>query len=169
MVKLAQYFNLVRLALGLAALVLGVLVYAADRPAAQTYFLPRALELHTGSSTFGALGQHLPTLLHVLAFCLLTAALLRVGLRGALAICGGWLAIDAAFEIGQHPDIAPVLARWTPDWFDGIPLLENTASYFLHGRFDPLDLASIVVGAALALPLILATRRFDPPDAGQGV
>ena len=166
--KLVQLFNPVRLALGLTALGLGVLVYATDRSAGRTYFLPDTLELHSGGNTFGSLGQHLPTLLHVLAFCLLTAAVLRVRWRGALAICIGWLAVDAAFEIGQHEAIAPLLARWTPDWFAGIPLLENTVAYFTNGRFDPLDLVSIAAGAVLALPLILATRRFDPPP-GEGV
>lgn len=162
-------FNLPRLALGASALLLGVWVYAADRPAARTYFLPEGLDLHPGGALFGPLGQHLPTLLHVLGFCLLTAALLRVGWRGALAICGGWLLVDGLFEIGQHEAIAPVLARWTPDWFAHVPVLENTASYFLRGRFDPLDLASIALGAALALALILVTRRFDPPEPGEGV
>lgn len=160
-------FNHPRLFTGLGALALGTLLYLLDRPAERTYFIPQfladALQPDGGAGLFGGLGQQLPTFLHTFAFCLLTAALLRVGVRGSLAICSGWLMIDAAFEIGQHPDIAPVLARWTPDWFSAIPVLDNTAGYFLNGRFDPYDLISIVVGAVLALPLILATRRFDPP------
>jgi len=166
----SHYFNPARLYLGLAALALGVLVYALDRPAARTYFLPDDLDLPAQlHGSFGALGQHLPTFLHVLAFCLLTAALLRVGRRGALAISAGWLLVDGAFEIGQHPAVAPTLARWTPAWFDRVPVLDNTAGYFLAGRFDPLDLASIAAGAALALPLILVTRRYDPPSRNNGV
>lgn len=160
----SRIINLPRLALGISALLLGSLIYALDRPARLTYFLPETLSLHQPMhSTFGSLGQHLPTFLHVFAFCLLTASLLRVGMRGSLAICGGWLALDGAFEIGQHPDIAPLLARWTPDWFSALPVLDNTAGYFLRGHFDPRDLLSIVAGAMLALPVILATRRFDPP------
>ena len=166
-------FNRPRLLTGLAALVLGSLFYLLSRPAERTYFIPQyladSLQPKGGADLLGVLGQQFPTFVHTFALCLLTAALLRVGLRGALAICGGWLLVDAAFEIGQHPDIAPVLVRWIPAWFRHVPLLDNTAAYFLNGRFDPLDLASIVAGAALALPLILATRRFDPPDAGQGV
>ncbi len=160
-------FNLPRLFTGLAALGLGVLYYLLERSAERTYFIPQfladALQSGGGGSVLGALGQQLPTLAHTFALCLLTAALLPVGRRGALAICAGWLAVDAAFEVGQHPRIAPWLAQRVPDWFAGVPVLENTASYFLHGRFDPLDLASIVLGALLALPVILATRRYDPP------
>jgi len=163
-------FNRPRLFTGLGALGLGVLLYLLDRPAGRTYFIPQflaeALQPDGGTGLFGALGQQLPTFLHTFALCLLTAALLRVGWRGALGICGGWLLIDAAFEIGQHQRIAPVLARWTPDWFTHIPVLDNTASYFLHGRFDPLDLLSIFLGAAAAFVLILVTRRFDPPGDG---
>ncbi len=161
-----KLFNRPRFFAGLTALGLGSLLYLLDRPVDRTYFIPQfladAAQPNGGASLFGSLGQQLPTFLHVFAFCLLTAALLRVGVRGSIAICSGWLIIDAAFEIGQHPDIAPVLAQWMPDWFSAAPVLENTAGYFLHGRFDPYDLVSIAAGALLALPLILATRRFDP-------
>lgn len=166
-------FNRPRLFSGLAALVLGALLYLLERPAERIYFIPRALaealQADGGFGLFGALGQQLPTFLHTFALCLLTAALLRVGWRGALGICGAWLATEALFELGQRPAAAEWLARQVPAWFQRVPVLENTASYFLHGRFDPLDLASIVLGALLALPVILATRRYDPPDDRQGV
>ena len=67
---------------------------------------------------------------------------------------------DPACEIGQHTDIAPLLAKQLPEWFNRLPILENTAGYFLHGNFDPLDLLSIFLGALTAFVLTLATRRF---------
>ncbi len=157
--------NLPRLTIGLASLGLGVLVYLLDRPAERTYLIPDVLghSMQGSAGLFGPLGQQLPTFLHTFAFCLLTAALLRVGWRGALGICTAWLSVDALFELGQRGDLAAWIARHVPGWFQHVPVLDNTASYFLRGRFDPLDLASIVLGAALALPVILATRRFDPP------
>lgn len=164
-------FNYPRLFTGLAALALGGLLYLLDRPADRTYFIPRLLADAVQPSgelgLFGALGQQLPTFLHTFALCLLTAALLRVGWRGALGICGAWLATDALFEIGQQPNLAEWLVRHLPDWFRFIPVLDNTAAYFLQGRFDPADLLSIVAGAVLALPVILATGRFDPPAGGE--
>ncbi|MCF6211357.1 MAG: hypothetical protein L3K24_11985 [Gammaproteobacteria bacterium] len=79
-------------------------------------------------------------------------------------ICTSWLMVDAAFEIGQHTDIAPLLAKQVPEWFNRLPILKNTAGYFLHGNFDPLDLLSLSLslslGALMAFVLILATRRF---------
>jgi len=159
-------FNRVRLLLGLTSLGFGVLVYAFDRPADQVYFLPDALHVPEQlQGSFGLLGQHLPTFLHVLAFCLLTAAFLPVKTRGALVICSTWLLIDAAFEAAQHAAIAPWAVRALPDWFARVPVLENTAAYFRNGRFDPIDLLSIGLGALLGLLLILVTRRFDPKVA----
>ncbi|HFE32524.1 MAG TPA: hypothetical protein ENJ17_04345 [Gammaproteobacteria bacterium] len=163
-------FNRPRLFTGLAALALGALLYLLERPAARTYFIPRTLaemlQPDGGAGLFGALGQQLPTFLHTFSLCLLTAALLRVGWRGALGICGAWLVTDALFELGQQTTTAEWLARHVPAWFQHVPVLDNTASYFLHGRFDPLDLLSIVLGAAAAFVLILATRRFDPSSGG---
>ncbi len=162
-------FNRPRLFTGLAALALGALLYLLDRPAERTYFIPQfladAVQPDGGAGLFGGLGQQLPTFLHTFALCLLTAALLRVGWRGALGICAAWLTTDALFELGQLPGAAEWLAQHMPAWFSHVPLLDNAAGYFLHGRFDPLDLLSIATGAVLALPLILATRRFDPPLA----
>lgn len=157
------HFNTVQFTIGIAALILGVLVYVLDRPAGQTYFIPGSLDMSTGlHSAFGTLGNHLPTFFHTLSFCLITAALLNVRTPGALVICTSWLMVDAAFEIGQHADIAPLLAKQVPEWFNHLPVLENTAGYFLHGNFDPLDLLSIFLGALVAFGLILVTQRFTP-------
>ena len=166
----AALFNHPRLFIGLGALTLGALLYLLERPAARTYFIPRALaealQPAGGAGLFGPLSPQLPTFLHTFALCLLTAALLRVGWRGALGICGAWLVIGALFELGQQATAAEWLARHVPAWFRHVPVLDNTASYFLHGRFDPLDLLSIVLGAVAAFVLLLATRRFDPSSGG---
>jgi hypothetical protein len=141
--------------LGAGALGLGILLYVLDRPAEHTYFLPEALSLFsTTPRMFGNLGNHLPTFLHVLAFCLITSGILGSDKRAALMVCLGWLAIDAAFEIGQHPSVAARIIPLIPGWFAKVPLLDNTASYFTHGRFDPADLASILLGAMCAYVLI---------------
>ena len=164
-------FNRPRLFTGLAALALGALLYLLERPAGRTYFIPRslaeALQPAGGAGLFGELGQQLPTFLHTFALCLLTAALLHVSWRGALGICSAWLTTDALFELGQQTTAAEWLARHVPAWFQRVPLLDNTAGYFLHGRFDPLDLLSIFLGALTAFVLILATRRFDPSGGGR--
>ena len=137
------------------ALGLGVLLYILDRPAGHTYFLPEALSLFsTTPRVFGALGNQLPTFLHALAFCLITSGILGCGRRGALFVCLFWLSVDAAFEIGQYPSLAGEITTLIPDWFAAVPLLDNTESYFTQGRFDPADLASILLGAVCAYFLI---------------
>lgn len=141
--------------LGAGVLGLGMLVYILDRPAGTTYFLPEVISLFpTTPRVFGTVGNQLPTFLHVLAFCLITSGVLGCGRRGALFVCLFWLTIDAAFEIGQQPSVASELIAHIPGWFAAVPILSNTANYFSRGRFDPADLASIVLGAVCAYFLI---------------
>jgi hypothetical protein len=148
--------------IGILALVIGVALYVFDRPSAQTYFVPNALSLFKGApSVFGKVGYHLPTFLHAFAFCLITSGVMGYGPRGTAVVCLLWLLVDGAFEIGQRPDIANEIVPHIPDWFKHVPILENTADYFIYGRFDPMDLAAILLGAIVAyvLTLVLHTKN----------
>jgi hypothetical protein len=147
-----------QLALALGTLLLGTLVYLLDRPADQA-FVPSALSLFEETPrVFGRLGHNLPAFTHVLAFSLLTVALLGSGKRTAFTICSGWMAINAAFELGQHPALAPTLATLIPPRFFHIPILDKTQGYFLHGTFDPWDLLAIALGGLTAYVAIQKTR-----------
>ena len=47
-----------------------------------------------------------------------------------------------------------------PDWFEGIPFLENTKNYFQKGTFDMVDLVAIAFGTAVAyFVMILTTSK----------
>lgn len=139
--------------LSLAVLGLGVLVYVIDRPPGLTA-LPESLTLFQPTVTvFGVLGQSLPAFAHVFAFSLLTVALLGGGRCTALAACSGWFLVDAGFELGQHPVLAPMLAGFTPSWFEGIPFLHRTNDFFLSGTFDAFDLFAMALGAVAAYVL----------------
>jgi len=131
------------------ALLLGVAVYGLDRPPGSAAFLPAAWSLAGSARPFGALAGQLPEFLHVFAFSLLTAAWLPATWRAAWSACASWWLIDSLFELGQHPKLAPLLAAATSG-LQGIPLLEHTPGYFIHGVFDPLDLAAIALGALAA-------------------
>ncbi|MGD8567112.1 MAG: hypothetical protein PVJ39_03330 [Gammaproteobacteria bacterium] len=140
--------------------ILGVLVYVLDRNPQQIYFLTGFLNHPlTDGSVFGAIGSSLPSFTHVYAFILFTAALLPPGRKAYLGATLAWLATDSAFEIAQHPAIAPIAASAVPDWFAGIPVLENTRNYLLHSTFDYSDLAAIAMGAIAAAVTILITTR----------
>ena len=141
--------------IGVLALGLGVALYVLDRSPAQTYFLPDAISLFSATpSVFGTLGNHLPTFLHVFALCLISSGTLGCGRRGILIVCLFWLFIDGVFEIGQHPSVSEIIVPMIPGIFLDIPILENAANYFVQGRFDPLDLTSILLGTICAYLLI---------------
>jgi hypothetical protein len=150
--------------IAVAVFLVGVLVYSIDRQPAQVYFMSDWMSLGDGKgSVFGALGQHLPTFVHVYTFILLTMALVVPAdhyRQYLLPVCLGWLALDSLFEIAQLDVIGRQIAHWVPDWFAHVPFLENTASYFIVGTFDVLDLISIALGALAAyLTMQVIIRR----------
>lgn len=148
--------------IGVLALGLGIALYVLDRSPTQTYFLPDALSLFSATpSVFGTLGNHLPTFLHVFAFCLISSGILGCGRRGALIVCFFWLFIDGAFEIGQHPSASEIIIPMIPSLFFDIPILDNTVNYFAQGRFDPIDLISILLGVVSAYLLIWVMSKDD--------
>lgn len=158
----------IELLLGVAALALGTLVYVIDRPPGETALPDRINVYGTLPALFGTIGQSLPAFTHVFAFSLLTAACLGDGRYVAVGACAIWLLVDAAFELGQHPSLAPYLALFVPGWFDQIPILGRAASYFLNGTFDPWDLAAIFAGALAAyatLTLITQRNAYHAPQS----
>ena len=115
----------------LAAMLLtvGLLVYLFDRPADQIYFIPDGWEFADDTRLiFGSIGAHLPTFIHVLAFILISSALLAPWCLRIVDIVSGR--------------------------FQGVPFLENTSRYFLAGMFDFLDLVSSAVGSVTACLMI---------------
>jgi hypothetical protein len=144
--------------LGVFLLVLGVSVYLLDRSWQQLAIadlIPLSL---SPSPVFGPLGGSLPSFVHVCAFAILTAALLEGGRRLNQWVCLGWLSVNVAFEVGQHPKLAGSIANSVPDWFAHVPILNQTPQYFLNGTFDPLDLLFATLGAVTAYLLIVKTR-----------
>ncbi len=133
--------------IAIIALSIGLLVYLLDRQPDRVYFLSHAFSLaHGQHPLFGAMGNYLPTFVHVYAFILLTVAIVGSSNNRLLRICTLWFVMAALFECGQHPLLAPRIAASLPAWFAHIPILDNTAAYFLKGTFDLLDLLSIALG-----------------------
>jgi hypothetical protein len=149
--------------IGLGGLFLGTLVYLIDRPPEATYFIHFSrikISLYgLLPNVFGAIGNSLPDFLHAFSFILLTAGLLSWQKRGSLVICLGWFSIDLLFELFQKFNTLPL--RIIPEWFKGIPFLENTESYFTQGTFDILDLFAISLGTVTAYFVLLATNKGD--------
>jgi hypothetical protein len=151
----------------ITALCFGVLVYVFDRQAEFVYFLPGWMSLYCEQcSLFGSLGNYLPTFIHVYVFILLTAVIAVPCIVRLIPVCLAWLVIDSVFEIAQLNLIAKWIGSHTPTWFNNIPFLENTTSYFLSGTFDVLDLVSIVVGAITAYLTVAFILEGHMNDAG---
>jgi len=154
--------NIRQLLIGLTILVLGTLFYYFCRSVEQTYFLKfLAVNPHNTkflSPIFVTLANSLPTFIHPLAFIVMTAALVAGQKRGYTVVCLAWFTIDVLFELGQG--FGDVMIAIIPDWFSSVLFLENAHDYFLHGRFDYLDLLSIALGSAAAYMLLIITSNY---------
>ncbi len=115
---------------GLFLLVAGGLVYALDRPAGSVMFLPPVLVHDSG--LLGPLAGSLPSLLHAMAFSLMTAALLAPTLRMRAIACGVWLALGWMFEIAQAA------------------AFRQTVGLGMAGTFDPQDMLAALLGSICA-------------------
>jgi hypothetical protein len=153
--------NRLQILIGVAGLIVGSLIYLIDRPPDQTYFVyssPINISLSNSiPNLFGSIGNSLPAFIHVFSFIVITAGLIFCNKRGYLIICLAWFLVDSAFEVGQKFTTWP--SRIIPDWFAGIPFLENTENYFLHGAFDFTDLAAIAFGTVIAYFVLLITNK----------
>lgn len=138
---------------GLVAVIVlfaGLWIYAAERGPQATLFLAAINFSQYAPSIFGALGGSLPTFAHVFAFSIFTALIIGQTSRAALYASLTWFFIDISFEIGQHAAVAPSVAS-------ALSPIGSFTSYFTAGTFDPLDMASIGVGAALAYIFVSAS------------
>ena len=153
--------NRLQVLIGLTTLLLGSLVYLVDRPPGQTYFVYSSsisISLYdTLPNLFGFIGNSLASFVHVFSFILITAGLLHWQKRGYILICACWFLIDVIFELGQKFKSLP--STMVPDWFSGIPFLENSKNYFLSGTFDFNDLTAIAFGTILAYFVLSGTIK----------
>lgn len=158
--------NKIQILIGVIGLLFGSLVYLVDRPPEQTYFVYNssiAISLYNIlPNLFGSIGNSLPAFIHVFSFILITAGLIACQKRGYLIVCLSWFLVDCAFEIGQKFKLLAV--GIVPDWFEGIPLWENTQNYFINGTFDFHDLIGITSGMIVAYFVLLTTWRGGMND-----
>jgi hypothetical protein len=150
------------------ALCLGLLVYLADRRAADTLLLPRFAALGTGP-LFGVIAQWLPSFIHPFAFSLLSAAAMRppaASARAPYSICAIWWAVNLAFELGQHPRFSALIAEALQVGLGQNVLTAAMSRYFLRGRFDWGDVTALSAGAlAAAAVLWLLQASEDRHDS----
>ena len=138
----------------------GVAVYVLDRGNA-VFFLAWWPYGPAAPDMLGPLGDHLPTLLHPLVFVLISAAVLRPWPQSLPTVCVAWFVIECLFELCQTAPLDGRIAAALSPTFDSVPMLQNTADYFVKGTFDPLDVLSIGIGTAIAYPLARRLLQGD--------
>ncbi|MCF6217623.1 MAG: hypothetical protein L3J62_04170 [Gammaproteobacteria bacterium] len=149
-----------RFFLGIFSLIIGSLVYLVDRPADTSYLIPQSLSLFESSATlFGVAGNYLPTFSHVFAFILITAALSPVRHSTYLLICGAWLIIECLFEMMQHSAINEFIISGLATAVTEQPLVEHAINYFQNGRYNTMDMLSIVAGVIAAYFVLRITEK----------
>jgi hypothetical protein len=150
------------------SLCLGLLVYLADRHAADVQLLPRFAALGTGP-LFGVIAPWLPSFIHPFAFSLLSAAALRrpvASVRASCAICIFWWAVNLACEVGQHPRFSGPIADALLSGQGPNVLTAAMSRYFLRGRFDSGDIAALSAGALAAFAVLwLLHAKGDRHDS----
>lgn len=141
---------------GIAWLALGLFVYLVARPRTIVPFFPQALNLAAlvPSQVRSLLGS-VPTFLHVLAFSLMSGALVGRTHTRRLFVCGAWAGIEIVFELGQYPAVR----QWLLQQWDPMPSIPYVHDYLIGGTFDYADVFAAIFGAALAGLFVTQTKR----------
>ena len=143
----------------------GSLFYLLGRIPGSTYFIPDDFNQIVLTDEFGLINQALPSLIHPLAFILLSVGILGCKTRRSiLFVCLFWLLLDGVFELLQHQAVNQWLTPWLPAWFNDVIILDNIKTYMEVGRFDLLDLSFIALGAVAAFFISTITRKGRNPD-----
>jgi len=145
----------------LIALVIGSLVYVADRDWSSAQFLAPIADLQPAPlGVFGPLGLVLPSFLHAYAFALLLIIAIGHTRRARILGAIGWFACAATLEFLQARPLQDLLGQSGPAAVVP-PLLQGFQSYVVNGRFDPGDLIATGLGCAAAYAI--ASVREAPP------
>jgi len=142
----APYPQTALLVLASVSLMLGLSVYVFGREVDSTRFLPAVLHLGIPwLEQFRTFTANLPSLFHVYAFILYSAAIVHPGRRHLVLICIAWFSLELVFELLQ-------LFLFNPG-----PL----SAVLGVGVYDPMDIFALILGtvAAYLSVSIIARRR----------
>jgi len=144
-----------------AALLAGALIYLLARDPQQIFFMKFLPLPNTGMrlpST--ALSYSMPSFLHIYAFILFSNAIMTHAIHRLRLITLFWLLVEVFFEIGQHDAVAPLIVDAMAAWPGHHAWLRPVAGYFIHGRFDLLDITALLLGSLAAYCTVLAGNRL---------
>lgn len=108
---------------------------------------------------FGVMGGNLPAFLHVFAFSLITAGVMKKSRPVHGRICLFWFCVNSLFELGQkYPD---VINSALPQGLSHHSLMGRTADFFNKGTFDSLDILAFATGALAAYALLTMMEKKE--------
>jgi hypothetical protein len=143
---------------GLAWLAAGFAIYATARPATVFAFFPHASDPVALPAWLRWMLGPAPTFVHVVAFSLMSGAVIGRTRRQIYGVCAAWAVIEVGFELAQHP----AFRNWLTQHGAFVLQISLLGSYLAHGTFDLGDLVAALVGAALAAWILTrATRRAE--------
>ncbi len=138
---------------GLALLVYGMGGYLSFRASSKVYFLNlvEVPDLFRPIPSLMLWNNHLPSLIHVVAFSFFTLAVINATLSMVVYIPLLWAGINIFFEMGQHSIIKGLVS-----YFQGSHLLPGfIVNHSLRGTFDWIDIVYSLVGAGIAILLFM--------------
>jgi hypothetical protein len=96
-----------------------------------------------------ALTGSVPVFAHVLAMSWLSVSVIGARSRTAAVMGPVWAAVNITFEVGQHPNVAPLLAS-SLQRFEGVWPVERLGEFFTRGSFDVVDIVAAVASGFIA-------------------
>ena len=111
------------------------------------------------TSLTGQLAGAFPAFIHPFAFSMIGIGFLSNTRKSRVFICLIFFLLNILFEMGQKYKI--IFINLIPQWFNSIPILENTKDYFMKGTFAVEDIIGITLGSlsAFALAEIISIRK----------
>jgi hypothetical protein len=146
-------------------LIYGVWGYLSLRAASDVYFLtlfemPQIFQQMPSPLIWN---DHLPSLIHIVAFSSFTLAVLGITLFRAVAIPLLWAAINIFFEIGQHNIVKDFVSH-----FEGNDRLPHfILNYSLRGTFDWFDILYTLAGAGITTTGVLLLIKHQSGAAAE--
>ena len=138
---------------GVALLFYGMGGYLSFRSPSKVYFLNlfEAPQIFWPIPSLMIWNNHLPSLIHVIAFSFFTLAVLNATLSTVVYIPLLWAGINIFFEIGQHSIIKGLVS-----YFQKSHLLPHfIVNHSIRGTFDWIDIVYSLMGAGIAIVLFM--------------
>lgn len=137
-------------------LAFGILIYALARPPTEMFpFISQHRFMLTSLRRLICFLGPLPTFVHVMAFSLLSAAIVGVEFRRVAVVSGGWMSVEVVFELAQYPVARDWLLQHQ-SWIEWIPYAR---SFLMWGTFDWADVTAAFLGAGLSVWTLRTYRR----------